>query len=377
MNDTLQNKNIGSPLKVSVKWSTTGEGTGILVCLSAFLIDNQYNEQEPLENIIYLGSQLNKEGKLTDASNSIVIDIPSSKENKSLSGSESIFINFDTIPTTVKGIRLNLSSIIDNGLSFYPLARFSRLTLQIIDSIDQEYTVDLLQEFEDDGIGTIDLGIISRYETSWRFETEMVSYYGGLDLAIKEHTNGAILFKVRDAIRNLEKNLKQRRITTTQPKKTPRVRSSGRFDKDDFTKDPQPKQIAHHPIKQTVETDGEINIEPVTRKSNNKGTQTFKVQAIKTHESQKSESRQKSDYDGITTGNNGTHTTMPPQRRTVKTPPKKYKAQASQVVSRQSDKVIVTPQELEEEDSIKEIPQEKYRGGYSRAKKRNFPKVKR
>lgn len=377
MNDTLQNKNIGSPLKVSVKWSTTGEGTGILVCLSAFLIDNQYNEQKPLENIIYLGSQLNKEGKLTDASNSIVIDIPSSKENKSLSGSESIFINFDTISTTVKGIRLNLSSIIDNGLSFYPLARFSRLTLQIIDSIDQEYTVDLLQEFEDDGIGTIDLGIISRYETSWRFETEMVSYYGGLDLAIKEHTNGAIQFKVRDAIRNLEKNLKQRRITTTQPIKPPRVRSSGRFDKDDFTKDPQPKQIAHHPIKQTEETEGEINIEPVTRKSNNKGTQTFKVQAIKTHESQKSESKQKSDDDGITTGNNGTNTTMHPQKRTVKKPQKTYKAQASQVLSRQTDKVIGTPQSLEEEDSIKEIPQEKYRGGYSRAKKRNFPKVKR
>jgi hypothetical protein len=39
--------------------------------------------------------------------------------------------------------------------------------------------------------------------------------------------------------------------------------------------------------------------------------------------------------------------------------------------------VIGTPQSLEEEDSIKEIPQEKYRGGYSRAKKRNFPKVKR
>ena len=377
MNDTLQNKNIVSPLKISVNWSATGEGAGLLVCLSAFLIDTQLYAQKQLENIICLGSQLSNDGKLIDPSSSIVIDIPSSKENKSLSGSESIFINLDTIPTTVKGIRLNLSSIINNGLSFYPLARFTKLTLHIIDSVDQEYTLDLLHELEDDEIGTLDLGIISRYEASWRFETEMVSYFGGLDLAIKEHTNGAIQFKVRDALKNLEKNLKQRRIISAQPVKPPRVRSSGRFDKDDFKKDPQPKPVAHRPIMPPIEGKSEVTIEPVTSKLKNKGGHTFKAQAIKAHESHKSGSQEKSVDKGITTGTNETNTTVQMQSLTPKAPQKTYKVQASQVVSRQADKELVTPQKLEKADSIKEFPQEKHNGGYSRPKKRNFPKVRR
>lgn len=182
------NMNLKSPINIKVEWKRTESSSPFTLNISAFLL-NKKGIVNKMEDFVFYGNKINGVGSIVNSDNSVrcdALNIPSCFNTES---AYRMTLNLDAVRPDVNHIRIIVSitskDYSDNSSSFDCLSN-AKFTLK--DSEDFIYESELNHNI-DPNCRCIEICLVQRYGSNWRFYEENIARIGGLELPYNEYTH--------------------------------------------------------------------------------------------------------------------------------------------------------------------------------------------
>lgn len=183
-----------SPLEVEVEWCRTSSDPPLTLSISALMLSKE-DIVDQLDDFVFYGSHVNPESnKIISKDHSVTCNVLDFKNGFGTGGVCWMNLELDKIREDINRVRILVSinhkdESQDDKSSFDTLKKAKFI---IRDKSGATYSTELSQGSDMD-CRCIEVGLVKRYGSSWRFEDELNCLLGGLDMAYDEYVRDDIV----------------------------------------------------------------------------------------------------------------------------------------------------------------------------------------
>ena len=188
---SIFNQNLKSPLKVKVEWVRNSSTPPLTLSISALML-NKEDVINKLEDFVFYGTP-NNGSDIISSDKSVTCDMINF--DKGFGTESSYKMNLDLGKVSEAIDRINIVVSINTKGDDIQLPAFDSLikaTFSIKDGNGLSFKTELNKNKES-LCRCIQVGLVKRYEGSWRFEEELEFKLGGLELVYNDYMNESII----------------------------------------------------------------------------------------------------------------------------------------------------------------------------------------
>lgn len=194
MRNIRDTTDLQSPIEVKVEWSRISSDPPLALSISALMLSKE-DIVDQLDDFVFYGSPVNRESdNIISKDHSITCDVLDFKKGFGTEGMYQMKLELDKIREDINHVRIlvsiNHKDESHNGKSSFDTLR--KATFTIKDKNGATYSTNLSKD-ADMNCRCIEVGLVKRYGSSWRFEDELNCLLGGLDMAYDDYVKDDIV----------------------------------------------------------------------------------------------------------------------------------------------------------------------------------------